>query len=211
MKAMRRYSSSCHRRAATWSRRVARPASRGRISGSIRKSSPSGTTQAPTPRCFCACGAQPSEALQDEGNCRAPAGERIAVVLDIDETALSELELFDRCRIQCGRGDFSPLDGNTTILRSSQLLLSSAQARAAECRVFFITGRRRSFAQYTVRQLASAGYEGWAGLFMEPVSYDQPSVVSVQERNQEKADGRRVERSSSTWATSGVIWMAGMP
>jgi predicted secreted acid phosphatase len=106
------------------------------------------------------------------------AGERAAIVLDIDETSLSNwpyLVANDIGRIMhgpcdlpegpCGwvpwaeMADAAPIDPTLALARF-------AQARGMA--LFLITGRPESQRSATVRNLRAAGYPEWAGLYMEP-------------------------------------------
>jgi acid phosphatase len=105
-------------------------------------------------------------------------GERAAIVLDIDETSLSNwpyLVANDVGRIMHGPCDLpegpcgwvpwaemaaaAPIDPTLEVARL-------AQARGMA--LFLITGRPESQRSATERNLRAAGYPAWAGLYMEP-------------------------------------------
>jgi predicted secreted acid phosphatase len=105
-------------------------------------------------------------------------GERAAIVLDIDETSLSNwpyLVANDVGRIMHGPCDLpegpcgwvpwakmaraAPIDPTLEVARR-------AQARGMA--LFLITGRPESQRSATERNLRAAGYPAWAGLYMEP-------------------------------------------
>jgi acid phosphatase len=120
------------------------------------------------------------------------AGEvtRPAVVLDIDETALSNF-------VQMLANDFGyVIDGPCDMLpkgpcgwrewersaRAEAIAPTLALFKAAKARgvaIFFITGRRDNDEQReaTVKNLQGAGYEGWAGLILRPTSASEMSVA----------------------------------
>src|SRR5437899_1483729 len=52
-------------------------------------------------------------------------------------------------------------------------------AKAKGVAVFFVTGRRDTDAQRqaTIKNLTAAGYQGWAGLSLRPLSDHEPSVI----------------------------------
>jgi predicted secreted acid phosphatase len=105
-------------------------------------------------------------------------GERAAIVLDIDETSLSNwpyLVANDVGRIMhgpcdlpegpCGwvpwakMADAAPIEPTLELAR-----LAAARGMA----LFLITGRPESQRSATERNLRAAGYPEWAGLYMEP-------------------------------------------
>jgi predicted secreted acid phosphatase len=110
---------------------------------------------------------------------RAAALIRPALVLDIDETALSNWEIiklddFGRpiggpCTpgldAPCGWAAWDQLGRDPAI---KPTLTVFRQARAMNVAVFFITGRPESQRAATVRNLVAAGYNGYAKLYMVP-------------------------------------------
>jgi predicted secreted acid phosphatase len=92
---------------------------------------------------------------------------RPAIVLDIDDTSLSNYEClkavdFDRAAADCADLPAIP-----------QTLHLYRYARAHAVRVFFITGRRERAREDTVDNLKAEGYTRWKGLRMRPD--DQPA------------------------------------
>ena len=93
------------------------------------------------------------------------AGERLAMVLDIDETSLSNY-----CELK--REDYgfiSAMFNEWAVSPEADLALPGTlrlfdKARAAGVEVFFITGRPDEQRASTVRNLEAAGYKGWKGL-----------------------------------------------
>jgi predicted secreted acid phosphatase len=110
---------------------------------------------------------------------RAAAVVRAALVLDIDETALSNWEIiklddFGRpieggCApaldAPCGWAAWDELGRDPAIKPTLKVF---QQARAVKVAVFFITGRPESQRAATVRNLSAAGYDGYAKLYMVP-------------------------------------------
>ena len=110
---------------------------------------------------------------------RAATAQRPALVLDIDETALSNWEIIQRDDF--GRPIAGPADlasaGPWGWAEWDQLGRDPAieptlevfrTARAANVAVFFITGRPESQRAATERNLRAAGYGGYVRLFMVP-------------------------------------------
>ncbi len=110
---------------------------------------------------------------------RAAAVPRAALVLDIDETALSNWEIlklddFGRpingpCApaldAPCGWAAWDQLARDPAIVPTLQVF---QRARALKVTVFFITGRPESQRNATERNLIAAGYRGYAKLYMVP-------------------------------------------
>jgi acid phosphatase len=109
--------------------------------------------------------ARRAEAALDGLAASRKAGEKLALVLDIDETALSGY-----CEMK--REDFGYIDAmfNAWVVTSEAdvslpgTLRLFRRARAAGVSVFFITGRPESQRMATERNLHAAGYEGWEHL-----------------------------------------------
>jgi predicted secreted acid phosphatase len=110
---------------------------------------------------------------------RASAVQRPALVLDIDETALSNWEILKRddfgrpidgpCDLAtggpCGWAAWDQLGRDPAI---GPTLKVFQQARALNVTVFFITGRPENQRTATERNLAAVGYGGYAKLYMVP-------------------------------------------
>jgi predicted secreted acid phosphatase len=110
---------------------------------------------------------------------RAPSAKRPAIVLDIDETSLSNWEVLARddfgriidgpCVIgsaeACGWAFWDQLGRDPAIAPTLHLFQS---ARTLGVTVFFITGRPESQRAGTEKNLADAGYAGYAKLYMTP-------------------------------------------
>jgi predicted secreted acid phosphatase len=119
---------------------------------------------------------------------RAPQVSRPALVLDIDDTVLSNWEVimaddfgrvFDGpCRSlpkgPCGWIDWD-LRGKTPAI--PQTLAVFRQARSLGIAVFFISGRDESQRAATIRNLRLAGFAGYRGLYMETKGSHYPSAA----------------------------------
>jgi predicted secreted acid phosphatase len=133
---------------------------------------------------------------------RAPQVTRPALVLDIDDTALSNWEVivandFGRvldgpCRAlprgPCGWIAWDLLGRSPAIPQTLQLF---KQARTLGVAVFFITGRDTTQRIATRRNLRKAGYVGYRGLYMPGKSAHYPSAADfkVNQRRRIEADG----------------------
>ena len=91
---------------------------------------------------------------------------RPAIVLDIDDTSLSNYACLKRVDFDRGAADCTDLPAIPQTLRLYRY------ARRHDVKVFFITGRREHAREDTVANLKAKGYKGWKGLRMRPD--DQP-------------------------------------
>lgn len=91
--------------------------------------------------------------------------EKLAMVLDIDETSLSSYCELNREGFgyvgSVYNGYLTSLDASVPIPGTVELF---NEARAAGVDVFFITGRAHDQTETTARNLHIAGYDNWAGL-----------------------------------------------
>ena len=132
---------------------------------------------------------------------RAPQVERPAIVLDIDETSLSNWAptvANDYGYIPEGPCDRLPRgpcgyhawenSGQATVIAPTLALYNAARARGVS--VFFITGRREAQRQGTEGNLRSAGYTEWAGVSMRPQdSHAAAAAYKSAERARIEAQG----------------------
>jgi predicted secreted acid phosphatase len=93
------------------------------------------------------------------------ADEKPAIVLDVDDTALSSYEClkavrFERAKSDCARpGDMPAIPQTRRLYR---------YARAHHVAVFFITGRRAEIRRTTIANLHRAGYRGTLHVALRP-------------------------------------------
>lgn len=110
-------------------------------------------------------------------NARNQHPEKLAIVLDIDETSLSN---YDNILAR----DFSSnpkrihrdiLAANAPAIEPTLALYQDALKHHVA--VFFVTGRVSSEYEATNKNLQSAGYRHWSGLYVQPDNYKQTSIV----------------------------------
>jgi acid phosphatase len=105
--------------------------------------------------------------------------EKLAIVFDIDETALSS---YDRMRTLNFGGTLDEInrsiaeETNAPVIPATLALYK--QALKEHVHVFFITGRYDTplLRKNTVQNLRAAGFEQYDGLMMKPTDYNQYSV-----------------------------------
>jgi predicted secreted acid phosphatase len=121
-------------------------------------------------------------------------GEKLAIVMDIDETTLTNW-----CEMR--REDFGyvaslyrpwELSGEGVAIPGALRLFN--EARQADVAVFFITGRPGDETAATAKNLEAAGFHGWAGLRLRDGDENQMKTIpyKTQERKKITADGYRI-------------------
>jgi acid phosphatase len=126
---------------------------------------------------------------------RVHRGGRLAIVLDIDETALSNLPSFRAndwgfvvrgpCELPagpCGLGAWIAMAQAEPI---KPVLELARLARARGVAVFFLTGRPERLRAATERNLKAAGYE-WTGLLLKPDALNPASAVEFKAPERKK-------------------------
>jgi acid phosphatase len=109
---------------------------------------------------------------------RAGQVDRPAMVLDVDETALSSWPNQDRRDFGYVRAEWLAWVETAEAPAIAPTLELYRRARELGVQVFFITGRRERLRDPTEKNLRSAGYQGWTELVMKP---DQTRLKSAAE------------------------------
>lgn len=103
--------------------------------------------------------------------------KKLAIVLDIDETSLSN---YDSMLARDFAGNQQSihnemLAANAPAIEPMLQLYQDAQKNNVA--VFFVTGRFSSEKEATIQNLKSANYDNWAGLYVRPDGYTEKSIV----------------------------------
>lgn len=110
-------------------------------------------------------------------NDRLSHPKKLAIVLDIDETALSNYHIMQTLNFggrikeivaEIDKGNDPPIQDTRTLFKF---------AKKHNISIFFVTGRHQDERAVTVRNLHNAGYRGWTHLYMKPNNYKLTSVV----------------------------------
>ena len=104
--------------------------------------------------------------------------KNLALVLDIDETSLSNYD--DMVKLNFG-GTLKSIDenialGHDAVLKPTLDLYNFAKQQGIA--VFFVTGRHDTIKDSTIKNLETAGYHGWKGIYFKPNDYHQPTAVT---------------------------------
>jgi len=128
--------------------------------------------------------------LQALADIPAAAAVHAALVLDIDETALSTYEY----QKGMGFGHYTPAWREWQQQRRATavgpVLEVCRAARDKGVAVFFVTGRREAGRADTEANLRAAGYEGWAEVMMKPDAHKEVSVAPFKTACREQIEAR---------------------
>ena len=110
-------------------------------------------------------------------NNQRPQPEKLAIVLDIDETSLSNYDSMLARDFTNNHKEIHQeiLAANAPAIEPMLTLYQDAVKHHVA--VFFVTGRVQSEYQATNRNLKLAGYQQWAGLYLRPEGYNKTSIV----------------------------------
>lgn len=103
--------------------------------------------------------------------------EKLAIVLDIDETSVSNYDKMVKRDFVGTKAQFHQdiLDADAPGIQPMLELYKSALSRGIK--VFFVTGRQESFRKATLLNLQKAGYKNWSGLYLKPDNYPETSII----------------------------------
>lgn len=103
--------------------------------------------------------------------------KKLAIVLDIDETALSNYDSMVRLDFGGSIDELykEMLKGTDTAIRPTLELYNFALKH--HVKVFFVTGRKEFSRQATKENLLKAGFKNWAGLVLKPNDYNEKSAI----------------------------------
>lgn len=108
--------------------------------------------------------------------------QKLAIVLDIDETSLSNYDDIIKHDFTANRTLIHQqiMDANAPAIKPMLALYKDAIQHGVK--VFFVTGRNESELKATETNLMRAGYTHWAGLYVRPDNYQQKSIVPFKAR-----------------------------
>jgi predicted secreted acid phosphatase len=135
--------------------------------------------------------AQRAQAYLDE-NAERTDGRRPALVLDIDDTALSNYDCLREADFE--RSALGPCTRGGELPAIPQVLALFQHARAEGIAVLFITRRRQRAREVTVRNLREAGYADYEALMMCPnrETRREHATCKIRARKRAKRRGIRI-------------------
>lgn len=111
--------------------------------------------------------------------------QKLAIVLDIDETSLSNYHYMIKRDFTGTHAQFHQeiMEASAPAIKPMLTLYKDAVRRGIS--VFFITGRHQSEFNATAKNLQQAGYTQWAGLYLRPENYAQQSIIPYKSQTRE--------------------------
>lgn len=111
--------------------------------------------------------------------------KKLAIVLDIDETSLSNYQhMVKRDFVgQSAQIHKEILQADAQVIKPMLSLFNDSQKHGIK--VFFITGRNESERDATRLNLSRAGYKNWAGLYLRPLNYQYHSIIPFKSKARE--------------------------
>jgi predicted secreted acid phosphatase len=109
-------------------------------------------------------------------------------VLDIDESSLSNYDKMVARNFVANkeqlRSEIAAAD--SPAIKPMLLLYNDALQRGIE--VFFVTGRKESERQDTIKNLKLIGFHTYSGLYLKPDNYNKPSIIPFKSQTRERIE-----------------------
>ncbi|CZG44292.1 TPA: acid phosphatase [Legionella pneumophila] len=111
--------------------------------------------------------------------------QKLAIVLDIDETSLSNYDKMVKRDFTGSKEQIHKeiLAANSPAIKPMLTLYKNALKQGIK--VFFVTGRQESERDATRTNLIKAGYTKWAGLYLRPNGYSSSSIIPFKSKARE--------------------------
>ncbi len=136
--------------------------------------------------CTCNCGCYTAEMNEQAGRAIAflerrvaarQPGEKLALVLDIDDTSLSNYSFYETTDMGHIPRLFDQWVQSAQAPAIESLMRLFQKARQLQVVVFFISGRREVLRAVTQQNLQTQGYVGWSELVLRPMQDNSKSVA----------------------------------
>lgn len=109
-------------------------------------------------------------------NHRTTSPKQLAIVLDIDETALSNYDDMKHLNFGGTKADIETLESDAHDPAIPYIKTLYQFAIANHVAVFFVSNRAEHLRSATTDNLKQDGYETWAGLYLKPNDYQKTSI-----------------------------------
>ncbi|KGP64208.1 acid phosphatase [Legionella norrlandica] len=112
--------------------------------------------------------------------------QKLAIVLDIDETSLSNYNKMVKRDFMGSKEQIHKeiLAADSPAIEPMLTLYKNALKQGIK--IFFVTGRQESEREATRINLIKAGYTKWSGLYLRPSNYSLPSIIPFKSKAREK-------------------------
>jgi len=145
--------------------------------------------------CTCTCGCYSHDVDQQADRAMAflerrashkRPGEKLALVLDIDETTLSNYQEEIGADFGFVKKDFDAwaMTARAPAIPGTLRLYKEAQKLGVS--VFFITGRAEDEREATERNLRAQGFDGWQGLALRPANHGKQTTIEYKSSERAK-------------------------
>lgn len=125
---------------------------------------------------------------------KSPSHKKLAIVLDIDETSLSNYP--DMLAMDFGglEKEVNDAEGRGTDPVIQPTLNLYRYAKENNIAVFFITGRTENYRPGTEKNLLDAGFKNWDGLTLKPIDYKEKTaaIYKIKIRQQIEKEGFKI-------------------
>lgn len=114
---------------------------------------------------------------QAEINQKRKKHKKLAIVLDIDETSISNYNIMIQRDFGGNREQFHKdvIAANSPAIESTLALYKDSLRHGIK--VFFVTGRNASERRATEENLTKVGYSHWSELYLRPNNYSSKSII----------------------------------
>lgn len=125
---------------------------------------------------------------------KKPSGKKLAIVLDIDETSLSNYPDMVNMGFGGTLQEICDAEGKGSDPAIKPTLELYRYAKANGVAVFFITGRYENYRDATARNLQTVGYTNYDGLALKPINYHESSAspYKIDERSKIEKQGYEI-------------------
>jgi len=103
--------------------------------------------------------------------------KKLAIILDIDETSISNYQNMVKHEFANTKEQIDQYTRAAVAPAIQPTLALFNDALDHGVSVFFVTGRKESSRNATVKNLTRAGYHHWTGIFFKPENFKQASII----------------------------------
>lgn len=112
-----------------------------------------------------------------KANLANPHQEKLAIILDIDETSLSNYKYMYKRHFLATKKQLLHEIWQADAPAIQPTLSLYKTAKKLNIDIFFITGRRESEAKPTILNLQKTGFSDWSGIYFKPNNYNKSSAI----------------------------------
>lgn len=120
-----------------------------------------------------------------EQNAQSRHPQKLAIILDIDETSLSNYKYMVARHFHATKEQLHREIMAAEAPAIQPMLALYQDAIQHHIAVFFVTGRHEAQRYATMKNLKAAGFHTWAGLYLKPDNYRKSSVIPFKSKARE--------------------------